>query len=65
MGMFSPVKPGHWRVWSEKDPRWNKSGGGLVGSFMMPKDAEDWVEQRKKKLGEEPPDDLEFTYMKD
>lgn len=65
MGMFSPVKPGSWCVRSEKDSRWNKSGTDMVGSFMMPKAAEDWVEKQKKELGEEPPDDLQFSYMKD
>lgn len=65
MGMFSPVKDGSWWVSSESDPRWNCSGRGMVGGFMCPGSAQHAIELLKKELGEEPPDDLQFGYMKD
>ena len=56
---------GTWTITSASDPRWNMSGNGFVGGFECPMDAEAAIEKKKKELGEEPPDDLRFTYMKD
>lgn len=55
---------GTWQVWSAKDPRWNASGRDIVGCFSMPVGAEKWIEEKKKELGE-PPEDLQWSYMKD
>jgi hypothetical protein len=58
------LKQGTWWLRSEKDPRWNLEGRGLVGLFGKPAAAEEKIEELKKLYGE-PPDDLEFGYMKD
>jgi len=49
---------------SESDPRWNTNGRSSVGCFEMPGDCKQAIEQLKKELGD-PPDDLEWGYMKD
>jgi hypothetical protein len=64
MGMFVGLKPGTWWIRSEKDPRWNADGKGQVGMFGRPAEAEAKVEELKKTLGD-PPEDLEWGYMKD
>lgn len=64
MGMFGP-KSGSWWTKSKSDPRWNMNGTGYVGGFVCPAEATEAVEQKKEELGEEPPDDLEYGYMKD
>ncbi len=56
-------REGEWWLRSRKDPRWNCSGSGYVGGFCMPPDCKQRVEELKKILGE-PPDDLEYGYMK-
>lgn len=58
------MSKGTWFVRSTIDPRWNKSGDGLVGGFEMPKEAKEHIEKMKQELGEMP-DDLEWEYMKD
>ena len=56
---------GSWSLCSEKDRRWNCNGlSPSVGSFEMPEEAKEKLEELKKVLGE-PPDDLEWSYMKD
>jgi hypothetical protein len=62
--MFGP-KPGSWWTESKSDPRFNLSGNGYVGGFVLPPDAVKALEQKAKELGVEIPDDLEFGYMKD
>lgn len=59
------IKEGSWWVISNFDPRWNGQGTALVGGFECPQEATDHIEEMKKELGEEPPSDLEFGYMKD
>ncbi len=65
MSMFNSIKEGSWRVWSEKDPRFDCSGRGYVGGFECPSEAEAAIERKEKELGCERPDDLHFSYMKD
>lgn len=64
MGMFKPVREGSWWMSSKKDPKWNANGRGMVGGFVMPQEVETMLEHLKTKYGD-PPDDLEFGYMKD
>lgn len=59
------IREGSWWLTSETDSRWNKNGRGFVGGFEVPKDAKEYIEEMKKKLNCDPPDDLEFGYMKD
>jgi hypothetical protein len=59
------MRPGSWWVSSESDPRWNGNGRGEVGMFGIPAGAQAFIDAKKVELGEEPPDDLEYTYMKD
>ena len=63
MGMFGP-KLGSWTVSSKKDPRWNAQGEGygLVTSGG-PSEIYDWIEECKKKFGEQP-DDLSVSFHK-
>ncbi len=56
---------GTWWLSSKKDPRWNCSGTGKVGDFTMNPEATKALEEKKKELGNTPPDDLEWGYMKD
>lgn len=62
--MFGP-KPGSWSVSSKEDPRFNLSGQGLVGGFMLPDDAAQAIKQKSLELGVEAPADLEYWYFKD
>lgn len=62
--MFGP-KPGTWWLSSKSDPRWDCSGRDRVGGFMCPSDARAAIEAKKEELGCEPPEDLEYGYMKD
>jgi len=64
MGMIKPTSEGSWWLHSKKDPRWNVSGRAMVGSFMRPSECDNKIEELKKELGD-PPDDLEWGYMKD
>ena len=59
------IKEGSWWLTSESDSKWNASGRCLVGGFEVPKEAQDHIDKMKKKLKCEPPEDLEFGYMKD
>ena len=63
MAMFKLAREGSWWLRSEKDPRWNSGGRGMVGGFMCPE--ADREIQRLKELYGEPPDDLEMGAMKD
>lgn len=64
MSMFKLTREGTWWLRSQKDSRWNSSGRIDVGGFAMPQDCKNELEELKKRLGE-PPDDLEWGYMKD
>ncbi len=59
------IRKGSWWVLSNFDPRWNGIGRGSVGAFECPPEATKHIEEMKKDLGEDPPADLEFGYMKD
>ena len=41
------------------------NGVGAVGGFVMPTAAKREVERKKRELGENPPSDLEYSYIKD
>lgn len=58
------LSTGTWWVSSKEDPRWNGTGIGSVGMFGLPEGAKAHTESKKKELGD-PPDDLEYGYMKD
>lgn len=65
MGLLGgSIRKGSWWLSSKKDPKWNCQGYGYVGGFIMPPEAKDEIEKLKKEFGE-PPDDLEWGYMKD
>ena len=64
MGMFKLTSSGTWWLNSKSDPRWNTSGETDVGGFVMPSECKEKLEELKKKLGD-PPEDLEWGYMKD
>ena len=66
MGMLKPIRQGSWWLHSKTDSRWNRDGRSSgVGGFQIPQEAMDEIEKIKESLGEEPPDDLEYGYMKD
>ena len=58
------INPGTWSIYSEKDPRWTKTGRCLVGGLIMPQEAEDALQELKELYGEMP-SDLRWGYMKD
>lgn len=59
------IREGSWWLSSKSDPRWDTQGRGIVGGLVIPPDATKAMEEKKKELGEEPPEDLEYGYMKD
>jgi len=59
------LKEGTWWLESKSDPRWDAEGRGLVGGFDTPAEAMEAIEEKKAELQEEPPEDLEYEYMKD
>lgn len=63
--MFGPSH-GSWCLRSKLDPRWNTSGEGLVSvTGGVVKDARDFIDRKEVELGCKPPDDLEYSCMKD
>lgn len=65
LGMFfHPSSEGTWWLKSKSDPRWDVTGYGPVGGFVMPDEAVQAKKKLEKKYGP-PPEDLEFGYMKD
>lgn len=64
VSLFNPCREGSWWLKSKSDPRWNSSGRSYVGGFVMPSECERRIEELKQELGD-PPDDLEWGYMKD
>lgn len=65
MGIIKLLREGSWWTRSDSDPRWNMDGRGVVGLLSMPPDAQAAVEAKRTELGEEPPRDLTYGYMKD
>lgn len=61
--LLGGLQEGSWYIISKKDPRWNASGTGFVGMLTKPEEVDATIEEKKKTLGE-PPDDLEWGYMK-
>ena len=61
MGLIKFYKEGSWWVTSESDPRWDGSGSSSIDGFTYPPEH---IEEKKKELEEDPPDDLEYGYMK-
>lgn len=55
---------GGWSLSSKTDPRWNVSGRGFVGGFDMPEECKEAIKKLLFELGD-PPEDLEWSYMKD
>ena len=62
--MFGP-REGSWWLKSQSDPRFNLNGRGYVGGLVVPPDAQKALDELAERLGESPPKDLEFGYMKD
>lgn len=58
------MKPGEWSLYSETDARWRAHGRAIVGGFAKPTEVDAAIERLRKKYGD-PPDDLEWSYMKD
>lgn len=59
------MRPGTWWIRSASDPRWKASGhSDIVGMFMRPPEVDSKLSELTKVLGD-PPDDLEWGYMKD
>ena len=68
MAMINPMREGSWWFRSDSDPRWNMAGRGIVGMYCGFEDvpeAVDAMERKKRELGEDPPSDLGWGYMKD
>jgi hypothetical protein len=62
--MFGP-KMGSWEVYSEKDPRWNKTGRGRgLATMGGPPGMSKWIVECMQKYGD-PPDDATKSFMKD
>ncbi len=59
------MKQGSWWVTSKSDPRWKADGRGDVGMFAKPDGVDGAIALLKEEIGEEPPTDLEWGYMKD
>lgn len=65
MGMFFRASEGTWWLSSKKDPRWNFTSRELVaGVFSAERKCVQKIEELKLTLGE-PPEDLEYGFMKD
>jgi len=63
MGLFKIVREGSWWLRSEQDPRWNCSGSACVGGFVQPQECKDMIKIKTEEFGD-PPEDLEWEYMK-
>jgi hypothetical protein len=63
---FGDNQPGTWAFSSASDPRWNGSGrvDDLVITAGPPQEAKDFLEAKKKELGEFPKD-LRISMYKD
>lgn len=56
-------KEGYAKMWSNSDPRWNYECDCICGGFVMPTELENKKQEFIKLYGE-PPEDLEWSYMK-
>lgn len=56
---------GSWSFSSKSDPRWNGSGRGFLGRFIMCEGAREFLEAKKLELGSNPPSDLKWSYKSD
>jgi hypothetical protein len=57
-------KEGTWWLHSKKDRRWNRSGpSGACDASAMPPEAQAALAERRRALGQEPPDDLRWIFM--
>lgn len=66
MGLLGgSIREGSWWLNSKSDPRWDCNGRGTVGGLVVPAAATEAMDRIKKELNEEPPEDLEYGYMKD
>ena len=66
MGMIKFASSGSWWLSCESAPKWNCSGDTkFCGGFTMPDECKNKIEKLKEKFKEEPPEDLEWGYMKD
>lgn len=63
MSIFGP-KMGTWTVYSDKDPRWNKSGRACGFAIGGTPEMEEWIDQCIEKYGD-PPDDVKQSFWKD
>lgn len=64
--MMSP-RMGNWWVYSDKDPRWNKSGRANLAGVVIaggPEVMKSWIAECRQKFGE-PPDDCTQGCIKD
>ena len=60
-----PFRPGIWWIESKKDTRWNTKGTArFVGGDQMPKECKEVYEELKKLYGD-PPNDLDWGYLRD
>jgi hypothetical protein len=58
------MKEGTW--WTKSsDERWIAEGRDIVGEFEMPPGLLQFLASKEAELGEKPPGDLEWGYMKD
>lgn len=64
--MFGQPRPGSWEISSKKDPRWKASGRSeaILVTSGPPDECIDAFNDLQKLYGE-PPDDLEYSVMKD
>lgn len=59
-------RSGAWWLTSKTDKRWDASGTtSSCGGFVMPEECKQALKIKKLELNEDPPDDLEYGYMKD
>jgi len=58
------LKKGTWSFSSKSNKKWKGHGRCIVGGFIMPEDCKKKIEKLKRKYGD-PPEDLEWGYMKD
>ena len=65
MGMIKWASSGSWWLSSVSDPEWDCSGETkFCGGFTMSEECIAKIKKLSEKLGE-PPEDLEWGYMKD
>lgn len=57
-------KKGAWFLSSKTNPKWNCNGEATVGGFLMPKECQQAIEDKKKEFNENTPKDLTWSYHK-